>query len=91
MAGNHTLCPVRTCSNVPASAGFIENMAPEGGCTDDQKACSHHGDDPQKHQDCPETTVNWRPGGGVKEKRKTNLDCEHRLDCTRQFLSSLLF
>lgn len=58
IAGNCTLCAAHTCSNVPASAGFIENVAREGGCTDDQKARGHHDDDPEKHQDCPETTVN---------------------------------
>lgn len=89
MAGNHTLCLAHTCSNVPASTSFIENMAREGGCTDDQKARSHHGDDPQKHQDCPETTVNWRPPG-EKEKRKPHLDCEPHLDCTMQSVFFLL-
>lgn len=90
MAGNHTFCPAHTCSDVPASTGLIENVTCEGGCTDDQKARSHHGDDAQKHQDCPETTVNWKPQG-EKEKRKTHLDCEPHLDCTSQFLSTLLF
>lgn len=86
MAGNHPLCLAHTCGKVTTSTSFIENVACKGSCTDDQKACSHHGDDSQKHQDCPETTVNWKPQRG-KEKRKPHLDCEPHLDCTTQSVS----
>lgn len=64
-AGNHTLHNGRTCGDVGASPGFIEKMAGEGGCADDQKARSHHRNYPKKHQDRPEATVNCRP----QEKR----------------------
>lgn len=52
---------IYTWSDVGSSPGFVEKMAGEGGRTDDQKAGGHHGNYPQEHQDCPETTVNWRP------------------------------
>lgn len=65
-ARNHSLHTGRTCGEVGASPGFVEKVAGEGSCADDQKACSHHGDHPQQHQDRPEATVNCRS----QEKRR---------------------
>lgn len=56
-----------TCGNVGASSSFIEKVTGKGGRTDDEKAGGQGGHYPQKQQDCPEATVNWKPK--TKEER----------------------
>lgn len=69
VARNQVLDAAPTCGNVRASSSFIEKVTGKGGRTDDEKARSQGGHYPQKQQDCPEATVNWKP----KNKRKRRL------------------
>lgn len=61
VARNQTSGTAPTCGNVRASSSFIEKVTGKGGRTDDEKACGQGGHYPQKQQDCPEATVNWKP------------------------------
>lgn len=62
-----------TCGNVGASSSFIKEVTGKGGCTDDEKARSQGSHYPQKQQDCPEATVNWKPK--TKEDKHISFGC----------------
>lgn len=61
MVRNHALGAVPTCGDVRASSSFVKEVTGKGGCADDEEARGQGGHDPQKQQDCPEATVNWKP------------------------------